>query len=649
LLNLKTVIFHPLRAIAFLLTAPIFLCVLCTPARADDKEKKVKEKKERPEVWVEIRTPDFIVMTDGGEKTARKVLDEFEQARRVFQATMPNARLGTGIPIRILAARDSLSFPKLMPEFPPDRRRTQPNGQFIAGPEKIHIAIRTNVSGKVPYEEIYQDYARQILKVSYRNLPPWLQVGFEDVYGSMMFTEKGAQLGRPDPEDMSVLFESPLLPLDLVLHVDHTSPYYTAGDKNTVFFAESKALVHFLLSDPQMSSQKVLDRYFDLVEHGGDAVKSARQAFGDLGQLQSRLDAYIKLVNGPPVEITIAGGSESVGAARTLSAAEADARIGEFWANRGRRDDAQSKLEDALTAEPTLALAEQSLGFLMLQQSQLDEADKHFTKAVELDPNDGLTYYGRGLVAMSRAGLAAAPPDAVNAFEKSVSLNPDFAPGWFYLSSVYSSGTQTLRKALAAAQRAVTLAPGVTGYQSQLASIQDRLKGGDDGKVMAAGQGPSKDAKSSNDPAALSSKAAPPAAPVSQESSGTASAKPPTSGRQQIQSKPEPEEKSSVTTAPAPPLFSAAPKVYSMIGTISEAVCANAPQIQITLKALTIMMHLHADDLGKITFNTAGSSAPAKNPNCAALRGRTARVTYLLATDKSWDGEIQAVEFRSLP
>jgi len=622
LLNLNTVISHPLRAIGFVLAVPILLCALCPIARADDKEKKVKEKKERPEVWVEIRTPDFIVMSDGGEKTARKVLDEFVEARRVFQATMPNARLGTGIPIRILAARDSQSFPKLLPEFPPDRRRTQPNGQFTAGPEKIHIAIRTNVSGKVPYEEIYQDYARQILKVSYRNLPPWMQVGFENVYGSMIFTDKGAQLGRPDPEDMSVLFESPLLPLDLVLHVDHTSPYYTAGDKNTVFFAESKALVHFLLTDPQMSSQKVLDRYFDLVEHGGDAVQAARQAFGDLAQLQSRLDAYIKLVNGPPAEITIAGGSDSAGAARTLSAAEADARIGEFWANRGRRDDAQSKLEDALTAEPTLALAEQCLGFLMLQQSQMNEADKHFTKAVELDPNDGLTFYGRGLVAMSRAGLAAAPPDAVNAFERSVSLNPDFAPGWFYLSSVYSSGTETLQKALAAAQRAVALAPGVTGYQSQLASIQDRLKRGDDGKVMAVGQGPSKDAKSSSGSVALSSKAPAPAATVSQESSGT---------------------------APAPPLFSGAPKVYSMIGTISESVCTNAPQIQITLKALTIVMHLHADDLGKITFNSAGSSPPAKNINCAALRGRTARVSYLLATDKSWDGEIQAVEFRGQP
>ena len=86
-----------------------------------------------------------------------------------------------------------------------------------------------------------------------------------------------------------------------------------------------------------------------------------------------------------------------------------------------------------------------------------------------------------------------------------------------------------------------------------------------------------------------------------------------------------------------------------MIGTITEVVCANAPQIQLTLKAQMIVMHLHADDLGQVAVKSAGASAPAKNAACGTLRGRTARVSYLLASDKPWDGEIQAVEFRSQP
>ena len=633
LLNLKAVPLRSLRLIALLLAAPILLVAFCSVAHADDKENKTKEKKERAEVWVEIRTPHFIVVSDGGEKNARKVLDEFETVRRAFQAAMPNARLSTGIPIRILAARDAQSFAKLFPEFPADKRHTQPNGDYFSGPEKIHIAIRTNVSVHSPYEAIYQSYAHLILKLSYRNLPPWLEEGYANIFGSIAFTDKGVRLARPDPEDLSVLFESPLLPLDIVLRVDRTSPYYTAGDKNTVFFAESHALLHLLLIESQLSGQKTLERYMDMVEHGGDAVKAAREVFGDLNQLQNRLDAYIKLVNGSAMDIALGGESDAVGAPRVLSTAEMDARIGEFWENRGQHEDAKSKLESALEADPSLALAEQTLGFQQLQEKELDEADAHFSKALQLDPNDGLTYFGQGLTAMSRGKVAGAPAKAVAAFEKSAALNPDFAPTWYNLASEYMDHLETLQKALGDAQRAAGLAPGDSGYQGQVNAIQDRIKRSTEaakvelGGAASLNASPSSaDAKSSSKSLEMNSKAIPSATGSSVSSSAVTPAG---------------------AVPPPPPLFTPGPRIYSMVGAIAEVICTNAPRIQITLKAQTIVMHLQADDLGKVAVSSAGSAAPVKNISCTGLRGRIARVSYFLVTDKAWDGEIQTIEFRN--
>jgi hypothetical protein len=86
-----------------------------------------------------------------------------------------------------------------------------------------------------------------------------------------------------------------------------------------------------------------------------------------------------------------------------------------------------------------------------------------------------------------------------------------------------------------------------------------------------------------------------------------------------------------------------------MVGTITDVICTGAPQIQITLKAQMLVMHLHADDLRKIAVKFPGSNRPTKNTTCNALRGRSARVSYLLASGKPWDGEIQTVEFRSEP
>ena len=100
--------------------------------------------------------------------------------------------------------------------------------------------------------------------------------------------------------------------------------------------------------------------------------------------------------------------------------------------------------------------------------------------------------------------------------------------------------------------------------------------------------------------------------------------------------------------APAPPLFSET-RTYSMLGTITDVNCASSPQVQITLKSLTILMKLHAEDLAKVLIKTAGSEAPAKNFSCASLRGRSVRVSYSLVLDRAWDGEMQSVELRSQP
>jgi hypothetical protein len=113
----------------------LLLLALCPAVRASDKEKKPeKEKKEKIEPWTEIRTAHFIVVSDGGEKTARRFANQFEILLRVFQSTLPKARTTNGLPIRLIVARDGQSFARVVPEFPFSKTREQPAGAFVAGP-----------------------------------------------------------------------------------------------------------------------------------------------------------------------------------------------------------------------------------------------------------------------------------------------------------------------------------------------------------------------------------------------------------------------------------------------------------------------------------------------------------------------------------
>ena len=659
---------HPNRAKAILAATFLLAILFCPGAHGADKDKKPeKEKKEKIEPWVEIRTAHFIVASDGGEKTARRIADQFETLLRVFQATMPNARVSTGIPVRILVARDGKSFSRMAPEFPFDKNHEQPPGIMFSGSEKMYIGIRANASGHFPYLEIFQNYAREILKLSYRKLPPWLEEGYSTVYGSLSFTDRGVRLERPDPEDLSVLFESPLLPLDLVLHVDRSSPYYSPGNKESVYFAESRVLVHYLIGDPLFMQTKALEKYVNAVDGGADSLQAARDAFGDLKQLQSNLDAFVKNVSGGPAEISVSSGSDSGGPARMLSAAEIEARTADFLALRGKSEDAEDKLTEALMTEPTLAEAEQSLGFILLKRDDLDEAQKHFDRAAQLDPNDALNFYGQGLVAMANAkdGNASASAAAAEALEKTVALNPEFAPAWSDLAMVYSQKNETLAKALADARRAASLAPGSGNYQTQVAALQDRLSHPEDARMAAARVSQSPNDRAANgrtgDAAArVSPRQAPPPPPGAVAATlGDAAAKPASDSGLRIERKTEPGQPPASASpapatpraepAPAPPLFAESTKVYSMVGTITEVNCSGAPQVQVTLKSQTITMKLHAESLDKVTIKSAGANAPAKGTTCSSLRGRSARISYLLVSEKAWDGEMQIVELRSQP
>jgi Flp pilus assembly protein TadD len=649
------------RCVAF------FLLVAFCPAGArsagKNKDKKEeKEKKEKIEPWVEVRTAHFIVASDDGEKGARRVAGEFEQLLGVFQATMPNSRISTGIPVRILASRNGESYGRVFPESPFDRRgeREQPAGLYLAGPEKTFIGLRMNARGRFRYAQIFQNYAKDILKRSYRNLPAWLREGYSSVYGNLMFTDRGVGLASPDPDDLSVLTESPLLPLDLVLDPKRSSAYATSGNKDGVYFAESRVFVHFLINDPEVSGSKALDRYIADVEGGADPYQTAHTVFGDFNRLQTKLESYVTQTNRPPTEMSVSSAGDAGGPARLLTPAESEARIADFLALRGKTDDAQDKLEEALKAEPGLAEAEQSLGFIALKRNELDDAQKHFEQAAKLDAKDGLTYYGLGLVFLTRAGATGVPAGAAEAFEMSANLSPDFAPAWYNLALIYSQRDETLPKSLTSAQKAASLAPGVSGYQVELATVLTRMGRTEEARKTAVRvQETSTDRAMANKAGDLLAKmsqppasSAPGAAPKNpQGTSGT-----PVLSQRKVEPEPKPAAAPSVppnkvpTPPPAaePPLFSEK-REYSMMGTITEVNCASAPEIQITLKSQSIAMKLHAIDQARVSVKATESGPAAGVLDCSKLRGRTARISYQLTTFKPWDGEMLAVEFQIQP
>jgi tetratricopeptide (TPR) repeat protein len=641
---------------------------------------------DNPETWVEVRTPHFTVASNDGEKTARRVADQFEQIRFLFsKALLSSVRLDPSIPILILAVKNEKSLSQLLPEYWAQQGHLHPAGLFVPGPEKNYIALRTDVEGEFPYHTIYHEYVHLIVNLNFRHFPRWLDEGYAEFLGYASVAGNGGKLGQPSDSQLYVLSQNKLIPLEVLFKVDDKSPYYNEANKGTIFYAESWALVHYLMLDPEKQKAKVLSRYLNLIESGVDPLEAAQQAFGDLARLRKELDAYTRQTSYMEFAVKLPAAQEpKTYQARTVSPAEAQARLGDFDVYRGQLDAARKKLEEAIRLDPNLPAAQESMGYLLYRQQKQVEADKYFARAIELDSKSAFAYYFHAMMEISQATGGKSDSDAVRSLEKAVALNPDLAPAWASLGSLYSLDKENMGKALAAAQRATALVPGNPQFQYSLAVVLARAARYDEARKLAeslssstdpaiaslseqlldqldraqaiAARGPEGNADSAPATARLQRRPGPPSDNVSAGepvNSGRDEASAAVTPRLQHRSGGEENESAANSAAqegnegsgPATPPPPGGKRLYSMSGTISQVDCAAFPQLILKLEAGGLAMRLHASDLNVVAIKPSTATMPSSKTSCGALQGRRARFSYQLDSQKSWDGEIQSVEF----
>lgn len=61
----------------------------------------------RAQEWTRVRSPNFVVSTDAGEKQGREIAARFEQMRHVFEKLLSIDNVSTPIPLEILAFKDT--------------------------------------------------------------------------------------------------------------------------------------------------------------------------------------------------------------------------------------------------------------------------------------------------------------------------------------------------------------------------------------------------------------------------------------------------------------------------------------------------------------------------------------------------------------
>ena len=438
----------------------------------------------RHDAWVEVRSPNFIIVSNAGEKQARRTAIQFEQIHTLFREGLAVAQGHPSPVITIFALKDEKSLGDLLPDYW-TKGHMHPSGVFAYGLYQYYAAVNLEAQGINPFATMYHEYYHSLTIPYFPELPVWLSEGLADFFGESQVNGTVATMGVADPALIEELRHNKLIPLDVLFHVDASSPYYNEENKVSVFYAESWALTHYLMIGDKQAHRQMLVDYASALSSGSTPDQAAAKAFGDLKKLQDDLSRYIAKFTfsyfqmKAPAELPAADLH-----VRELSDAEEEAYRGGFFAIR-RRPEAKQILQNAVNLDPKLALAHQNLGIEEYLEGNRDSALTSLSEAVRLDPQDGFARYLRAYLTFFGAGGFPQDSQIEEDLRQAVALKPDFAPADALLGFYLSSHRQNAEEALAYAKKAVSLEPGNTESIYDMAQVLAQMQRFDEAQYVA--------------------------------------------------------------------------------------------------------------------------------------------------------------------
>ncbi len=249
--------------------------------------------REKPQHWIEVRSPRFTIVTNSSEKQGRRIAGQFERMRAIFQQAYPARDADPELPVLVLAIKDKNQFRALEPSTYLSGKSVPLHGMFVRAADTDFILMRLDAEAGNPYPVVYHEYTHLFLREAGERMPLWLNEGLAEFYQATYIYDQDVLLGQLNQQHLMLLRQEQLLPLPTLFTVDEKSPYYLEEKKGKIFFAESWALTHYLtLRDYAEKTTKVAE-YTRLLSNGADPLAAAIEVFGDLRKLQRTLEQYI--------------------------------------------------------------------------------------------------------------------------------------------------------------------------------------------------------------------------------------------------------------------------------------------------------------------------------------------------------------------
>lgn len=431
--------------------------------------------------WIEITTPNFLLVSDVGAARATRLARDFEEIRFAILRAYPMLA-GDRPPLHILAAATTYSFQDLLPSSKVVSGSSVLGGLFLSG------LLRDQIVMQLEYDErqiLYHEYFHSVSREALRTLPRWLNEGLADFWSVTEVFDDKIRFGVENERRMKVLLDQGLMPMGELLSSRSATPGVPL-DTNR-FYAQAWAVVHYLMMDPQHQRWDHVNVYLQGLARGLDEETAWTEAFGESpDKTGAKINRYLRRgrVHYGVFEVSPEVGGDI--SARPLTRIEALVRIGEAMTTT-EPELAEELLDEALRLAPNDVAALEADAYVKSTDKRHDEAVVLLERAEQTGGATFVTPFLLGRILRRKARGADDLRKAEQALLRSLSMRPRFAPAEAEVGAVYARLDEDYTRAIILMRRAAEHEPADSGFHIALARVL-RLAADDEAAQAEVGQ-----------------------------------------------------------------------------------------------------------------------------------------------------------------
>ena len=404
--------------------AALSMLLVASPAPAEECRK---------DCWIEVRSQNFIVQGDAPERELVGAAGDLEAFRGALSTIYPG--LDPSHPTRIVIFKERRAFLKFLPRDEHGRPQQNVNGYFLPSPD-VNFIVIARYGPDSDRRIVLHEYAHHVMRRTVRPLPLWLNEGLAEFYSTFDHDSDLAPgiLGRPSGDVLAVLRESEFVPLREIVNLGSPSTLLTDARRARVYYAESWALLHYLIVGRPGARREQMAALVDALTRAVPPDDAFVYAFGTtIDDIDLQLRKYVRqeVFGGIPIDPGSAHPAGAMTAARMMDGAVAGLR-GELLLRVGTLDDAAAELAGSLVADPSNVEARVAMARVVAADGRRDEGVRMLEAAALVAPGDfAAQYYLGGMLAVQRRYL-----EAFGCFDRAVRLREHSVSALFAFSSV---------------------------------------------------------------------------------------------------------------------------------------------------------------------------------------------------------------------